>query len=378
MRSFSADFNLDAESIWLNCAHQGPLPKCAVKELKKAAKLKEDPGILDDKLFFEVPARLKNAIGSLFNIPPAEVILANSATYTLDILARGSGWEKGDQILLVDGDFPANIYPWLPLRSKGVDVKLIRPRSGRKLTVKDLEENLTLQTKALCVSWVNSFDGSVIDLERIGKYCRENGVLFFVNGSQGFGTKRFDLAKVSVDAIFSCGFKWLLGPYGTGFGWIKDSVRHEMDYEKPYWLSYLSKGLGDLTDYRYDNNNKNNLLDIFGTANFFNFLPWISALKYISDIGTENIEEFNSSLTNKLITGIDRNKWHILSPLAGEDLSSIFVVKPAENSMSAENWHLYLKERKIFTSLRENSLRISPHFYNDPGQIDSLLHVLNN
>ena len=98
---------------WLNCAHQGPLPRVAAEAALRALEWKVMPARLDDERFHSVPARLKQAIGRLIDAPPDQVILGNSTSYGLHLLANGMPWEKGDEILLMEGDFPASILPWL-------------------------------------------------------------------------------------------------------------------------------------------------------------------------------------------------------------------------------------------------------------------------
>lgn len=109
------DFNIAAAHTWLNCAHQGPMPRKAINALQGAAGLKEDPSNIMDQHFFDIPARLKQTLGEMFSVPAQEIILGDSATYTLLLLVNGINWRVGDEILVQDGDFPTNIYPWLVL-----------------------------------------------------------------------------------------------------------------------------------------------------------------------------------------------------------------------------------------------------------------------
>jgi cysteine desulfurase/selenocysteine lyase len=174
-------------------------------------------------------------------VPAAELVLGNSTTYGLHLLAHGLPLHRGDEVLLVDGDFPATVIPWLPLERRGIRVRRLEPEA-RPLSAAQLEAELTPATRVFCSGWVFSFTGEAIDLDAIGRLCRERGVLFVVNASQAIGARLLDLGATPVDALVSCGFKWLCGPYGTGFAgwrpvsprWLAGSRRHAAAAERPH------------------------------------------------------------------------------------------------------------------------------------------------
>ena len=113
--------------VWLNCAHQAPLPQCARAEAEEAVAWKAAPWELTTERFSSVPRRLKEAIGRLIGAPAGDVILANSASYGLHLIANGFPWKAGDEVLVMRGDFPSDILPWLSLRDRGVEVCMIEP-----------------------------------------------------------------------------------------------------------------------------------------------------------------------------------------------------------------------------------------------------------
>jgi len=169
--NYKTDFNL-ANTIWLNCAHQGPLPLVAIEAIKIAASLKQNPSQLTNSLFTSVPLELKRSLAKLINANPDEIILGNSATYTVHLLAQGIQWQKGDEIIVVKGDFPVNILSWLPLQKTGVKLIRIETRTNQ-VTVKDIEKYISKRSRLLCISWVNSFNGFAIDMQDIGRFCAD-------------------------------------------------------------------------------------------------------------------------------------------------------------------------------------------------------------
>ncbi len=125
---------------------------------------------------------------------------------------------------MVEDDFPATVVTWLPLKKRGVEVRLLRPE-GAGPTVEELERAITPSTRLFCSSWIFSFLGHAIDVDVIGQVCRANYVIFVLNGSQAIGTGIIDVQRSRADGVVACGFKWLCGPYATGFCWMQGSTR---------------------------------------------------------------------------------------------------------------------------------------------------------
>src|ERR1019366_6673222 len=102
---------------------------------------------------------------------PDEVVLGNSTSHGLHLIANGLRWRAGDEVLLVRGDYPATVLPWLRLAAEGVSISWLRPRIGA-LSADELAEAITSRTRVLAVTWVNSFTGYVADLAGLGEVCR--------------------------------------------------------------------------------------------------------------------------------------------------------------------------------------------------------------
>ncbi len=203
----SRDFGPFGGRAWLNCAHQGPLPRIAAAAVERAISWKIQPSRIEDDMFLSVPLRLKQELGALVGADPDEIILGNSASYGLHILANGYRFRAGDEVLLTHGDFPADIFPWLRLRN-GVVTRLVNPHAGI-ITPNELRDQFTPATRLFCTAWVNSFNGHVLDVAGVAEVCKEYGITFILNGSQGIGAREFDVKCMGVDALVSCGYKWL-------------------------------------------------------------------------------------------------------------------------------------------------------------------------
>ena len=372
------DFGPFDDRIWLNCAHQGPLPRVSVAAAQEALLWKIAPHRIADDSFHAVPLQLKNSLGRLINAPPEDIILGNSTSYGLHLLANGIPWRAGDELLLVDGDFPANILPWLGLRKRGVVVRLIPPRDV-VLQADELREQFTERTRLFCTSWVNSFTGHAVDVQSLGEVCRANNTLLVLNGSQAIGTRALDIATAPVDAVTSCGFKWLCGPYGTGFCWMRPGLRASLEYNQAYWLRMQGTQTLNLMRER-DITIRNDLgasaYDVFCTANFLNFMPWTASVEYLLRLGIEHIERHNSALVSAFIDGLDSRKYELISPREEIARSTLVVATHKQPERNIELCDA-LKSEGIDVALREGNLRLSPHLYNRTEDIHRTLSVLN-
>jgi cysteine desulfurase / selenocysteine lyase len=376
-KDYAKDFGPFEDAIWLNCAHQGALPRVAAAEAEEAIAWKRAPWNLTTDRFSYVPQRLKQALGQLISAPADEIILGNSASYGLHLLANGIRWQAGDEVLLMHGDFPSVMLPWLGLADRGVNVRLIRP-AQHVVQPAELLDNITPATKLLCLTLVHSLSGFAVDVEALGSICRAHGIRFVLNASQAIGVRQFSVADAPVDAITSVGFKWLCGPYGTGFCWINPELREALTYNQAYWLAMqtaddLAKEPGvpvvrtDLGARRYD---------VFGTANFFNFKPWTASIEYLLSQGLENIEAYSNELVTRLLAGLDLERYELHSPRSGPARSTLVFIS---HKQAERNQQVYetLRSNQVFVAQRAGKLRLAPHLYNTSQEIDQALAVLN-
>jgi cysteine desulfurase / selenocysteine lyase len=380
--ALSTDFGPFHGRVWMNCAHQGPLPGCAQRAALEAIELKRTPARLRDAMFAEVPARLRAGLGRLTNAPPGEIALTNSTSYGFNLLAQGLPWQAGDEILAVDGDFPATVVPWKPLERRGIEVRLI-PASerGARLTAEVLAAEITPRTRAVCASWVYSFFGDAIDLEACGRACHERDVLFFVNGSQALGARAIDVAKLPIDALSCCGFKWLCGPYATGFAWLSARILERLDFPNPHWLRFQQKAAADegveldrALAYGVPTETTADAYDIFCAANFLNFMTWTASVEHLLELGMTRIEEHDQQLVERLITGLPETI-AVASPREPPARSTLVLASHADRDRNPALAR-ELEARGIDIALRDGKLRFSPHLHNSPADVDRVLEAL--
>ena len=363
--------------IWLNAAHQGPLPQVAAEAAGEALAAKLSPHRISDEAFVEIPRRLRGLLGRLIGAPGEEIILGNSASWGLQVLANGLPWRHGDEVLVLADEFPATVFPWLVTGRHGVTVRQLQP-GGPVLAPERLEKELSPRTRVVAVNWVRSLTGHVTDIAGLGEVCERASVHLVLNVTQGLGALPFDVRRFPVAAITCSGFKWLCGPYATGFAWIRPDVLHTMHPVQAYWLA-LPDGAGLDLNRESDHHLRDDLgaraYDIFGTANFLNFIPWAAALDYLLAQGIDAIARHDQALVEQLIGLLDGSGHRIISPTSTGQRAAIVVLSAADPAGN-QAVHQRLTDAGIDAALRAGNIRLSPHLYNTPGQIQYAAAIL--
>jgi selenocysteine lyase/cysteine desulfurase len=263
------------------------------------------------------------------------------------------------------------------LAERGVTLRFIEPRDFVPQT-DELIANITPATKLFCVTLVHSFSGYAVDAKALGEVCRARGVKFVLNTSQALGARAFNVRDAPVDAVVSVGFKWLCGPYGTGFCWLRQELRESLRRTQAYWLSMQTAdelgGEQGAPALRDDLGAR--AFDVFGTANFFNFKPWTASVEYLLAQGIENVAAHNDRLVSQFIAGLDRNRYEITSPLAGLRRSTLILISHKQAERNAEIYER-LRRQGIYVALRRGRLRISIHLHLTSENIARALDELN-
>jgi selenocysteine lyase/cysteine desulfurase len=377
----SSEFGPFHGRVWMNCAHQGPLPDSARSAAIEAIECKRTPALLTDSLFATGPARLRSALARLIGADPNAIALTNSTSYGLNLLAQGLPWRPGDEILCVDGDFPATVVPWLPLVDQGVQVRLIGA-PGARLTPDRLASEIGPRTRAVCVSWVFSFFGHAVDLESLGRACGERNVFLFVNASQAVGARVLDVRRVAVDAVSCCGFKWLCGPYATGFAWLSPRVLDQLRYPNPHWLRFQLKAAADqgveldrALNYGLPRETTADAYDVYCAANFLNFMSWTASVEHLLDVGLKEIEAHDQALVERFVSGLP-DGYVLESPADYPGRSTLILISHHDrdrNPLIAAG----LEQTGIDIAIRDGKLRLSPHLYNSAADVDRVLDRLD-
>jgi cysteine desulfurase/selenocysteine lyase len=306
----------------------------------------------------------------LINAKPAEIAFVDNTTQGLNYFARGIDWRKGDNVVLPRIEFPANVYPWLSLKDRGVRVKFVRERAGR-VRIDDIDGAIDGRTRAVAVSFVEFSSGFRNDLAGIGKLCRKRGVYFVVDGIQGLGALKLDVKECLVDGLSAGGHKWLLAPQGTGIFYCSSRVMPRLLHPTPGWLSVVGWNDYYKFDYklfpdcrRYESAQKN-LMGIAGLN---------EALAMINGLGIASIEQRILDITDHLCRLLEKRGFKVYSPRGDGEKSGIVCFYPG--TRDAEKVCRGLLRRGFLTVPRRGTIRVSPHFYNTHEEMEQFVRAL--
>ena len=341
----------------------------------RAAEMKASPHRIVDEEFSAVPERLRDLLGQLLHAPVEQIALGNSTSFGMHLIANGLTWDDGDEVLVIADDYPATVLPWLRLSERGVRTTTLNPNQ-EMLSAEELVAAITHRTRVLAVTWVDSFTGRVLDLNALGNVCRETGVLLVVNCSQAIGARPLDVTSLPIDAVVSCGYKWLCGPYATGFAWFHEDLFEQLRPQQAYWLAMQAgRSLEHIRHTSLRDDLGVRAYDVFCPANFLTVLPWIESLRLIVDVGVEMIASWDQGLVDLLIGGLDPDRYRLVSPADGQSRSTLVVLENTDGSTKQR--HQQLASGGVDGAYREGNLRLSPHLFNTVEQINMTLDALN-
>jgi selenocysteine lyase/cysteine desulfurase len=354
---------------YLNSASVSPMPKVTILEINRYLRERCTEGSRLELKWFREIEDLRRLVSKLIGADPEEVALVKSTTHGIQLVAQGFPWKEGDEVLVVKGEFPANIYPWLTLERRGVRVKFVEPSDGR-VGIPEVERALTDNTRLLAISLVDYLTGHRRDLTEITSFLHQRGIYVSVDAIQGIGVIPFNVKETNVDFLSSGGTKWLLSPMGTGIFYVKKELLDVLELPLLGW-----RGVRNFLNFsNYDPTPREDARRFEGdTYNLAGLMGFRASLRLILDIGVDEIWQRVKGLTDILIDGLlSMEGCEILTPINERAGIVTFRLKGVD---SQRIWEI-LNEKLITISLREGWLRVSPHFYNDEKDIEKLLEEL--
>lgn len=360
---------LERGIIYFNHASTGPIPYFALQSVQEYLTERSSKSIDNYENILHTTLETKELVAKFINSSPDRIAFVDNVSNAMNLLAQGLRWEKGDEIILFDIEFPANVYPFLNLQREGVEVKILKTKNG-KVDYGDIEKAITPKTKLLSISHVQFLSGFRADLEKIGNLCKENGIVFSVDAIQSLGVVNIDVQKMKIDFLASGIQKWLLGLEGTTLIYISKELQDKIEPKYVGWLSV--KNPWNILDYNLDLDETAHRFEN-GTLNYAGIFSLNSNIKFFSSIGITEIEKSIINNSKFLINLLEKEKFELLfRPNEESELAGIVTIKVT----NPEEVYKKLRAEKIHISLREGYLRFSPHFYNTEEEIFNVVEVL--
>lgn len=364
------------EVTYLDTASQGPLPRVSVRAVEAALEWKKFPHRLPDAAYFELPNRVRSLLARLINGQPEEVALTTGASSGLAAVASGIDWKPEDEVLIARGEFPAHVATWMPLDRTGrLRLKTVVPR-GRFIAADDFLAHVGPRTKLVSVSLVRFDDGARLDAARVGQACRQVGAYLLLDVSQCVGAMPVDVAALGADFVVSAGYKWLLSPYGTGFFWARADLIPQMRKGPFYWMALEGAAEFHALGFRPPKLAPGaRRWDSPETGSFLNLAAMEASVEFLLRVGVKTVWDHNRKLIDQLIERLPLDTCILSSP-RDSAAGGPYISVAARRADKTPYLYQKLRQANVIVGLREGALRIAPHLYNRPGDVDRLLGLL--
>jgi len=373
---FSSE-NLDREfpvrrnlAYW-NHAAVAPLPRRVADAITAHTENVRDRGAADWRAWYGAIDQARGKAARLIGARASEIAFLPSTSWALNSVAQAFPWESGDNVVGDDMEFPANVYPWMLLKDRGVEYRLARNRGGR-IGVDEIAAAVDARTRVVAVSWVAFHNGWVYPIEEIGAFCREKGILFVVDAIQGLGALPLDVEAAHVDVLAADAHKWLLGAESCTVFYVSENARERVPPVAGGWwnVRHDSTHAGGYLDYRLDFHLSARRYEP-GSLPTAQIRGLSAALDLIEEIGVETIAVRIHDAVNALAGALGARGWTVASP---EPLGSgiLAAVPPGGDAFRAAKT---LEARGIIVAPREGAVRFSPHVYNDHGEVERIIEA---
>lgn len=370
LENIRKEFPVTDEIIFFDHARVAPLPE-RVRQVVTA--------FVDDATRFGTAhyetwmlelERTRKNFAKLINANLDEVAFVKNTSEGISIVANGFDWQPGDNVVIPDIEFPANVYPWWNLKQRGVETRMVKSIEGRVL-FDDLVKQVDDRTRILSLSSVECNSGFRSDLNRIGAFCKEKGVLFFVDAIQSLGVLPMDVKKDHIDFLSADGHKWMLSVEGLGGFYISQAA---MDKIRP-----VTMGWGNVVNAEnfmsYDFTFKKDARKFEeGTPNTMSIHAFGAALGLLLETGIDNIEKRVMNLGDCIISELNRRDIKVYSSTLSDERSGniSFVLDKGIDGL-----YSYMLENKVKLTVRDGLVRFSPHFYNNEDEILKVFDLLD-
>ena len=366
-------FEIPEGVTYLNCANMAPQLRAITQAGLDAVRKKTTPWTLSAAEWFSGAEQLRILAARLLGTESDAVALVPAVSYGIATAAANLPLSPGHTILLLDQEFPSNVYAWRELaKKKGGSVVTVRRGTGIGWT-EALEQAIDRNTAIVVAPQCHWTDGSRIDLERIGERTRAVGAALVIDASQSLGACPLDLSRVQPDFLVAVGYKWLLGPYGLGYLYVAPKWRESGIPLEQSWLTRAgSENFARLVEYTDEYRAGARRFDMGEFPQFVLAPMAIAALQQVLSWGVVRIEQALAALTERLAHLAREDRYDVL-PETERCAHMIGIRHPA--GIPADLPRL-LKEANVFVSVRGDSIRVSPHLYNDMNDAERLFEVL--
>lgn len=364
------EFPVTRSGTFLDHARVAPLPGRVRGAIRAFADDACENGTAGYEGWMAHNEQVRERFARLIGARSEEVAFVKNTSEGLSFIAGGLDWKAGDNVVIPDIEFPANVYPWLNLAGKGVETRFVAARDGCVL-FEDIAARVDSRTRLISISSVEFHSGFRNDLGRIGAFCRERGILFAVDAIQSLGALPMDVERDHIDFLAADGHKWLLSVEGLGGLYVSSRVLDKVHPVLVGWDSVVHAA--DFLTYDFTLRPGAKRFEE-GSFNTLSIHAFGAALTLFLEIGMDRIEARILALGDAIIAGLEKRNLAIKSSTRPGERSGIVSFLPRGN---ADDLGRFMHENGVTLTVRGGRVRVSPHFYNNLDDVGHFFDVLD-
>ncbi len=368
------EFPVTQSRIFLAHAGDCPLPRRVAEAVASYA----HEAATGDQEKFVYPVILGKArkLGAqLLQCEPEEVALVGPTSLGLSFFASGLKVRRGDNILIYFEDYPSNVYPWMALSERGVEVRLLNTRGLGVIRPRDVTGQVDEHTRLVALASCHFVSGFRLEHEAIGRSLRERNILFCLDAIQTVGA--FPMPVAQVDLLAADAHKWLLGPCGAGLIYVRRELQEHLN---PPIYGWHNVRCPDFVAQEQIVLRQGAAKYEAGTHNLVGLVGLVAAMELLLEIGVEAIGRELLRKRAWLVPALQAKGYTVPQADAPPENASgiISFYHPAKDLAAL---HQQLLDANIVTSLRAERtgrkyIRLSPHFYNTDQELRKVLEQL--
>ena len=375
------EFQLDPNVTYLNASYMTPQLKSVEEAGIRGLQRKRNPHQITGEMFFGETEELRRAFAEVIRTSePQRIAVVPSVSYGMANVAANLDLKPGQNIVVAAKQFPSNVYPWPEVAQQtGAEIVTVKPPEisegrGRAWNERILE-SIGPDTALVALSHIHWADGTLFNLKAIRERSEDVNALLVIDGTQSVGALPFDLSEIRPDALVCAGYKWLLGPYSIGMAYYGPTFDGGRPIEENWINRYESENFANLVNYN-DRYQPGALRYEVGEHSNFILIPMmLEALHRINRWGVESIQQYCRRITGPAIETlreagyrVEENEYRAshmfgIRLLEGQDMNAVQAA---------------LTEEKVIVSFRGNSIRVSPHLYNEAPDLQKLVQTLTS
>ena len=366
-------FDVPDGVVYLNCASLAPRLKRVTAAGHAAVDRMAAPWNIHTPDWFRDARALASAFARLIAAPAQCAALVPSVSYGIAAAARNLPLRAGENIVVIDQEYPSNYYSWRRLAdANGAEIRSVRPAGNASLT-DAIVTAIDRRTAVVAVAHCRWTDGCLVDLPRVGEAARRHGAALVVDASQSLGACPLNVGDFQPDFLVSVGYKWLLGPYGLGYLYVAERWHAQGEPLEESWLHRAgSDNFASLVDYTPDYQPGAARFGQGESAQFYLVPMALEALSQIAEWTPEHIHRQLRAWTDELVARAE--PWGFTAP--GHSQRAGHMVGLSSERALRPDLARAFAERGVYVGIRGSCIRVAPHLHTPLDAMDRLIEAL--